>query len=102
MPTPMPIMATAWFENVGMSTTLTTRPTSEMPVTMPKMAVIRGRPMASTDPKAISRMIMAARNPNASLENSLSVRNASPPSSMVVPGTSASSTRAITRSRAAA
>ena len=41
---------------------------------MPNSAVMIGRPIASTEPNAISRMTMAARMPIASLENAASSR----------------------------
>ena len=52
-----------------MPMTLTARPTMAMPVTMPKIAVISGRPAASSEPNAMSRMIRAAMKPTTSLEN---------------------------------
>ena len=93
----MATIATAWLEKLGMLMTLTIRPTTEIPVAMPNRAVMIGRPMASTEPKATRRMITAARRPTPSLANSGGSAKMSPPSSISVPGTSASSTRSTCR-----
>ena len=93
MPTPMAIIMTAWLEKLGMLMKLTDRPTRAMPDVMPKRAVMRGRPMASTEPKAMSRMTMAAMKPRPSLPNSTCSRKMSPPSSTERPGSSTSEAR---------
>ena len=92
----MPTIATAAVVKSGMSTKLRTVSTMAMPVPMPNSAVPIGRPMASTDPNAMSRMIMAAAMPMASLAPFIpGLANMPPPNSMVRPGTSIFSARAL-------
>ena len=58
-----------------------------MPVPMPNSAVPIGRPIAITEPNAISRMTIAARSPMASLTPLIGfVANMSPPYSIFRPG----------------
>ena len=64
------------------------RPT---PVPRPNSAVPMGRPIAITEPNAISRMIAAARRPSASLSGISKFANISPPYSMVRPSSSCGS-----------
>jgi hypothetical protein len=98
MPTPMATMATAASANSGMENTLAHSCTRPKPQAMPKMAVSRGRPMASNEPKATNRMTAAARKPKASDENWGWATNMSPPSSTRTPaGTGTASTWALTR-----
>jgi hypothetical protein len=100
MPTPMPIIASVWFENVGIVMRFTVSPTRAMPQPMPNSAVMIGRPMASTEPNASSRMIAAASRPIASLENSAGSAKISPPSSTCTPsGRSATAESDVTMSR---
>ncbi len=67
MPTPMPIMAASCGPNVGTVTPWLSIEMTAKPMPMPNNAVMIGRPMAMTDPKATSRMMMAAKMPMASL-----------------------------------
>ena len=88
MPTPNPIMAATMLVKLGTSTTLASTSMMARPMPMPMIAVRIGRPMASTDPKAISRMTMAARVPAPSelppVSNS-AFWMAKPPSSNLTP-----------------
>ena len=67
MPTPMPIMAASSVPKVGTMSQRLSSETMATPTPMPNSAVTIGRPMAMSDPKAISRMTMAARIPMNSL-----------------------------------
>ena len=66
MPTPRPIIAASCVLKSGIVNTWLPRVTSAMPVNSPNRAVPIGRPMASTEPKAMSRMTTAARMPSSS------------------------------------
>ena len=57
--------------NVGVVTMWDNRSSTAKPMAMPNKAVMMGRPMATTDPKATSMMMMAARMPIPSLEPGL-------------------------------
>ena len=67
MPTPMPIMAAISGEKFGTVRTCVRSSSSAIPIPSPASAVITGRPMATTDPKASSMMMMAAVMPMPSL-----------------------------------
>ena len=91
MPTPMPIMAASWVANSGTEVAWESSSTTAKPTPMPNRAVRMGRPMASTEPKAISRMTMAAMRPIASvLPGGRRVVKMSPPPSTWRPGPLAS------------
>ena len=57
-------------------------PRAPMPMPRPNRAVPIGRPIASTEPKATSRMMTAARMPRISLSGSSNSPNSSPPYSI--------------------
>src|SRR6478735_7963720 len=59
MPTPRPIMAAICGVNSGMVVRLDTNTTRALPDARPTRAVPMGRPIASTDPNAIKRMMAA-------------------------------------------
>ncbi len=68
---------------VGVVTTWESRSSTAKATAMPKMAVMMGRPIATTEPKASSMMMMAARMPMPSLEPGFAPATspiASPPS----------------------
>ena len=67
MPTPMPIMAASVPAKLGIENTLASNVTSPSPMPMPKSATRIGKPMARTEPKAMSRMMMAAPTPTISV-----------------------------------
>ena len=67
MPTPMPIIAVTCGANDGTSSTRARSVTTASPIPMPNSAVMIGRPIASSEPNAISRMKTAASMPIASL-----------------------------------
>ncbi len=84
MPTPMPIMAAISGEKFGTVRTCVRSSSRAMPMPRPASAVITGRPMATTDPKASSMMRMAAVMPMPSLGPGAAVAAAEiglPPSS---------------------
>ncbi len=63
MPTPMPIIATIAVVKSGMAIGLLSSVTSAVAMPRPNSAVPIGRPIASTEPKAMMRMMTAARMP---------------------------------------
>ena len=63
MPTPMPIIDATCGANEGTSSRCPMRPINEMPMPIPKSAVTIGRPIASSDPNATSKMTIAASRP---------------------------------------
>ena len=67
MPTPSPIMAIISGAKIGTFRTWLSRSSSAKPMAMPNRAVRMGSPMATTEPNAISMMIMAPRIPAPSL-----------------------------------
>ena len=67
MPTPMPIMAAISGEKIGTVSTCVSSSSSPMPMPSPASAVMTGRPIATTDPKASSMIRMAAVMPMPSL-----------------------------------
>ena len=69
MPTPIPIIAAAWVAKLGIVNRLAVSSTRAIPHPMPNSATRIGRPIASSEPKAMSRMTMAASRPTLSLEN---------------------------------
>ncbi len=70
----------------GLTITFERSPTIANPVPMPSNAVKIGRPIASTDPNASSRMTTAATSPITSDDPpKLGNRNMRPPSSNVAP-----------------
>ena len=93
MPTPMPIINTAWIVKSGMFITLATSWTIAIPHPIPKSAVAIGKPAASTEPNATRRMITASIRPMASLLPNAGSAKMSPPISTDRPLTSISSLR---------
>ena len=84
MPTPMPIMAAISGEKFGTVRTWVSSSSRAIPMPRPASAVMTGRPMATTDPKASSIMRMAAVMPMPSLGPGAAVAAAligAPPSS---------------------
>ena len=81
MPTPMPIIAVTCGANEGTSSTRASRLTNASPSPIPNNAVMIGRPIASSDPNAISRMTTAARMPMSSLAGIVCSVNMLPASS---------------------
>ena len=67
MPTPMPIIVATWVVKSGVGTAAAHRPSAAIDAITPATAVRMGRPMATTDPNAISRMMAAASRPTPSL-----------------------------------
>ena len=63
MPTPMPIIATIAVVKSGMAIGLLSSVTIAVAQPRPNRAVPIGRPIASTEPKAMIRMTTAARMP---------------------------------------
>ena len=89
MPTPMPIMAAISGEKFGTTRTWVSSSRSATPIPSPASAVITGRPMATTEPKASSMMRMAAVMPMPSLGPGAAVTAEEiglPPSSTAKPG----------------
>ncbi len=78
----MPIIAVTCGANDGTSVNRASSVTMARPVPMPNIAVMIGRPMASTDPNAIKRIRIAARMPIASLFGWVWSVNIEPPSSI--------------------
>ncbi len=84
MPTPMPIMAAISGEKFGTVSRCVRSSSKATPMPSPARAVITGRPMATTEPKARSMMRMAAVMPMPSLGPGAAVAAAEiglPPSS---------------------
>ena len=77
-------------EKSGMDRTLLSRPAMMEPTTMPASAVPMGRPMASTEPNARIRMMMAKARPSTSELGGSNSAKTWPPSSTWRPGTSGS------------
>ena len=63
MPTPMPIIAANCGVKVGMSTKDAPTPIMKKPETSARSAVTIGSPIATTEPKAMSKMMIAAARP---------------------------------------
>ena len=63
MPTPMPIIAANWAVKLGMGTNCAPTLTRKNPDVRPTIAVMIGRPMATSEPNASSRMMIAALMP---------------------------------------
>ena len=59
----MPTIDATWFVNPGVGTTADQSSTSASPMAMPATAVTSGRPIATTEPKATSRITIAAIRP---------------------------------------
>ena len=68
MPTPSPIMAMISGANTGVVTTWESRSSTAKPMAIPNRAVMMGRPMATTEPKASSMISIAPRMPAPSLD----------------------------------
>ena len=94
MPTPMPIIATIAVVKSGMAMGLLSSVTMAVAQPSPNSAVPIGRPIASTEPKAMIRMTTAARIPYSSLSGSSNSENRSPPYSIWTPGIGGSSSPA--------
>ena len=98
MPTPMPIIAMNCGANDGMLMNREARPTRKKPELSPIKAVTIGRPIATTEPKASRRMMMAAEMPMSSElpGGSRSARRTTAPSASTwKPGTDSFFTRSI-------
>ena len=63
MPTPMPTMAAVYGAHSGTSTTRRSTSPRAIATPRPNRAVMSGSPMATTEPKVISRMRAAAIRP---------------------------------------
>ena len=63
MPTPRPIIATIADVKSGIDRLLLSRVTTALATPRPNRAMPMGRPIASTEPKAMMRMITAASTP---------------------------------------
>ncbi len=98
MPTPRPIIATIWTVKSGIDRTCESSVTNAAPVARPTTAVPIGRPIASTEPKARIRMIIAAINPYSSEAGSSNSPKISPPYSIVNPSMATSSSNSWTSS----
>ena len=66
MPTPRPTIEPITVAQAGMSTTYATSDSEPTPTARPSSAVPIGRPIATTDPNASSRITIAASRPRAS------------------------------------
>ncbi len=89
MPTPMPIMAASSWPKVGTLIPWLMKSMTPKAMATPNRAVTMGRPMAITEPKASSRMMMAARMPTPSAApkaNFCTLVIGDPPSSIAKPG----------------
>ena len=69
------------------------KPTSTEPTPIPARATLMGKPMASTDPNASTRMMMAKPTPMASDEGASKSAKMPPPSSISTPSRSFGSWR---------
>ena len=78
-------MATIEDAASGMETKLLTMPTMLDAMIRPIIAMPMGRPIAMMDPNARTRMMTAARTPNASLSGSSIFWKTIPPYSMLIP-----------------
>ena len=88
MPTPRPIITPMVEAKSGMETTCDSRPAIIVPLKIPARATPMGRPIASTEPKAMIRMMMAKPMPSASDDGTSNSAKAAPPSSIRRPSTS--------------
>ena len=68
MPTPRPIIASISGEKMGTLSTWLMRSSNAKPIATPNSAVMIGRPIATTDPNAMSMINIAARIPMPSLD----------------------------------
>ena len=92
-------MAASCDANSGIDITLDSSCTPARPMPIPNSAVMMGRPMARTEPKEISRMMMAATMPMSSLApGGAWVANMNPDSSNWTPSARALSTTVAIRS----
>ena len=82
-------MATMEVASLGMDMRLLTTATIPDAMSRPSSAMPMGSPMATTEPKAMTRMMTAASRPRASLSGSSNSSNATPPYATV--GTAARS-----------
>ena len=85
MPTPRPTIDPITVAQLGMSTTYATRDREPAPTARPSSAVPIGRPIATRDPKASSRITIATSRPSASPTPAGASSNAkyrSPPASI--------------------
>ena len=67
MPTPSPIIAMISGAKIGVVTRWVSRSSTAKATAIPNSAVMMGSPIATTEPKANSMMMMAARIPMLSL-----------------------------------
>ena len=79
--------------NSGIVMTCDSRPAISVPEKMPARATPIGRPMASTEPKAMMRMMMANPRPSASDDGTSNSANAAPPTSTCSPSSSGMASR---------
>ena len=97
MPTPRPIIVATELAQSGTSTMLASRLPAARPTPTPNSAVASGRPIATSDPNAISRMIAAMSSPGPSapmlVDWALSI--AWPASSICTPSARAAAARSI-------
>ena len=66
MPTPMPIIAATSGPNSGIVNPFEAMAITAAPTPRPNNAVVTGKPIAITEPKAMSRMMTAASKPRIS------------------------------------
>ena len=105
MPTPSPIIAASSGEKVGITSRWVSSSSTAMPIASPSSATRIGRPIATTEPKAISMMKMAAVTPIPSAgpgEAATTVEIGAPPSATLSPGSADACAVSITRWTAAA
>ncbi len=103
MPTPSPIIEPIWGAQLGIMIRWLISGMAATPSTRPNRAMPMGRPMATSDPKASSRITTAAPIPISSAAlpaGSSKLKNSSPPASACSPPAwSASASTAFNRSR---
>lgn len=103
MPTPRPIIIESWIETVGTSMRAAAIVISDTPTPRLKRAATIGRPMATAEPNAMSRITIAATTPTISddpLSDWSLVMGSVPPSSTSMPAARAGSTAASRSSTA--
>ena len=98
MPTPMPIIAATWGAKSGVVRKLAMMPTPASEMTMPTIAVRIGRPIAMTDPNAMSSTTIAARMPTTSLAGMPPSLNQFPANSTCTPSLARGAASAFTSS----
>ena len=96
----MPIIIATCVVKSGVGTTAAHSPSAAMDAATPPSAVTMGRPMATTEPNAMSRITAAASRPTTSLAGTSTSWNRSPPKATSTP--SCSSAAAFSAMAAAA